>query len=193
LVIAQLTGSIVEAAAGRIVLDVAGVGYELLVPATQFGDASNSKVLTVFTVLIVREDAHTLFGFEDRISKSLFLQLNSVTGVGPKSALAVLSQLGADDISRAITSGNDAIFKSVSGIGPKTAKLICITLAGKVHRSLVDPTNSDASVVEALVGLGWQEAIADKAVAEVLASNPDLNSSALLKIVLASASSAKVQ
>jgi Holliday junction DNA helicase RuvA len=192
-VIAQLTGSIVEAAAGRIVLDVAGVGYELLVPATQFGDVRNSQVLTVFTVLIVREDSHTLFGFEDRISKALFLQLNSVTGVGPKSALAVLSQLGADDISRAITSGNDAIFKSVSGIGPKTAKLICITLAGKVQRSLVDATTSDASVVEALVGLGWQEAIAVKAVSEALANNPDLNSSALLKIVLASASSAKVQ
>lgn len=131
--IAQLTGSIVEANTGRVVLDVAGVGYELLVPATQFDDVRNSQTLTVFTVLIVREDSHTLFGFEDRISKSLFLQLNSVTGVGPKSALAVLSQLSADDISRAITSGNDAIFKSVSGIGPKTAKLICITLAGKVQ------------------------------------------------------------
>ena len=174
-------------------LDIAGVGYEVLIAATSFSEVRLNQTATIFTVLIVREDSQTLFGFEDRIAKSLFLQLNSVTGVGPKSALAVLSQLSADDIARAISSGNDAVFKRVTGIGPKTAKLICITLAGKVQRSIAGPTSSDASVIEALVGLGWQEAVADKAVADVLAENPGLTSSALLKIVLASASSAKVQ
>jgi Holliday junction DNA helicase RuvA len=131
----------------------------------------------LFTAMVVREDAMTLFGFQTALEQELFDLLRSVTGVGPKSALAILGALTTAEIASAVALDNDAAFKAVSGIGPKTAKLITVTLAGKLsHLVLVaqsDVANVEtdfASVVEALVSLGWPERSAQEAVKQVSTS-----------------------
>lgn len=190
--IVQLTGRIAEAGIGRFVIDVNGVGYELSTPARQFSGIKVGDQITAITTLIVREDSHTLFGFEDSASKQLFTQLHSVSGVGPKSALAVLSHWEPEVIANAIAEGQDKVFSAVTGIGPKTAKLICVTLAGKVSIAGSSGNIEIDSVVSALTSLGWNELTAAKTAKMLLAENPNLSAAQVLKAALASVSSAKL-
>ena len=190
--IVQLTGKILESSIGRLVIDVNGVGYELITPAKQFAGLRIGDVVTAKTALVIREDAHTLFGFEDAASKQLFASLHSVSGVGPKSAIAVLSHWDAEVIAEAIADGNDKVFSAVSGIGPKTAKLICVTLAGKISATSAGASPIANDVIKALVGLGWNEAAAAKTVKASLEELPGMSAAELLKASLASVSTAKV-
>ncbi|MFM7029499.1 MAG: Holliday junction branch migration protein RuvA [Micrococcales bacterium] len=176
--IASLTGLIQRVGAGFVVLDVGGVGYQVFVPTGTAGSLHIGDGVLLHTALIVREDAFILFGFTDAEELELFDLLRSVTGVGPKLAMAIISQSSVGAIRDAVLTENDATFKSVSGIGPKTAKLIVVTLAGKLsgfrvsqetkarQTSRIDLT----AVVEALQGLGWAERQAAEAVREVAES-----------------------
>lgn len=167
-----------SAVGGNVVLEVGGIGYAVQVTpehalALRVGDQA-----FVHTSFIVREDSMSLFGFETREQLAVFELLTGVTGVGPKSALGVLSVLGPGQIATAVAAEDDAVFRKVSGIGPKTAKLIVVSLAGKLiahaepaARTAATPTGDQ--VVVALVGLGWSEKIAADAVANVVSSNPD--------------------
>lgn len=164
--IASLRGTIVSLNQSATVIDVAGVGYLTHITTTTSAQLKLGSDAQLFTTLVVREDALTLYGFLNQNELSAFELLRSVTGVGPKSALAILSALSIDDIGSAVASENDAVFKSVSGIGPKTAKLIVVTLAGKLSSSgkTAIQTTHNAGVVSALVGLGWAERLAVDAV-----------------------------
>jgi Holliday junction DNA helicase RuvA len=155
---------------------VNGVGYLLNVTSTTAAGQEIGAEASLLTTLVVREDAMTLYGFLTALEQELFDLLRSVTGVGPKSALAILGSLSTADIASAVALDNDAAFKAVSGIGPKTAKLITVTLAGKLSHLVlaksdaVEPNETDyGSVVEALVSLGWPEKSAQDAVREVAA------------------------
>lgn len=133
---------------------------------------SAGQELSLFTAFIVREDAFTIFGFRTEDELQTFDLLRSVTGVGPKSALSIIHQLGVDALSDAVANENDAAFKSVSGIGPKTAKLLVVTLAGKlVGSGKYKPTTDDSDIVSALVGLGYQTKIAQDAVSNARKSD----------------------
>ena len=172
--IASLTGLVQRVGTGFVVLDVNGVGYQVFVSALTSQGLHSGDAVTLQTALIVREDAFTLFGFETLEELELFDLLRSVTGVGPKSALAILSQLSAGSIRDAVLSENDATFRAVSGIGPKTAKLITVTLAGKLAGMPVVAPPARAgvksvdlsTVIQALQGLGWPERSAADAVRE---------------------------
>ncbi|MET0480458.1 MAG: Holliday junction branch migration protein RuvA [Mycetocola sp.] len=176
--ISSVRGTVLSAVGGNVVLEVGGIGYAVQVTpehalALRVGDQA-----FVHTSFIVREDSMSLFGFETREQLSVFELLTGVTGVGPKSALGVLSVLGPGQIATAVATEDDAVFRKVSGIGPKTAKLIVVSLAGKLiahaepaARAAVPPTGDQ--VVVALVGLGWSEKVAVDAVANVISSNPD--------------------
>jgi Holliday junction DNA helicase RuvA len=173
-VIASLRGTVSAKTANQLVIDVNGVGYLVHVTPKTSSRFTIASQCDVFTVMIVREDSMTLFGFETSLEQELFDLLRSVTGVGPKSALAILGTLSTAEIASAVALDNDSAFKAVSGIGPKTAKLITVTLAGKLsHLVLVDQAHEDSnetnfgSVVEALVSLGWPERSAQEAVREV--------------------------
>ena len=128
------------------------------------------------TALIVREDELALYGFSDENGRELFDLLRGVSGVGPKSAMAVLGTLSPSEISDAVAREDDAVFRKVSGIGPKTAKLIIISLAGKVHvspsgkRSGTAAASITDNVVAALVSLGWSERVALSAVDDAMAN-----------------------
>ena len=130
--ISSLRGRAVHVDTDSLVVEVGGVGLTVAVTphvahATNVGDEVH-----LHTNLIVREDALSLFGFESRDELIVFTQLLSVTGVGPKSALGVLAALSVAQIAEAVGADDDAPFRRVSGIGPKTAKLIVVQLAGKV-------------------------------------------------------------
>lgn len=173
--IASIRGILGAKTSGQLVVDVNGVGYLLHVTPGTAAKFSVGEETALFTAMIVREDAMTLFGFVSSLEQELFDLLRSVTGVGPKSALAILGALSAGEIASAVALDNDAVFKSVSGIGPKTAKLITVTLAGKLSHLVLEnqdtkPANATdfSSVIDALMSLGWAERAAQDAVREAV-------------------------
>jgi holliday junction DNA helicase RuvA len=190
-VIASLTGEVQSSSNGLLVIDVAGVGYLVHTSSKTSASISRGEQLTIFTSLVVREDALTLFGFLDPAELEVFELLRSVNGVGPKSALAILGELSVDQISSAVASESDSTFKAVSGIGAKTAKLITLTLAGKLDASSTGGVGGLISeeTVSALVGLGWSEKQSREALAR--SSKPGMSSEELLKAALKSLASSR--
>lgn len=193
--IASLRGTVLLTERGAIVLEVGGVGLRVEVTPLCASRSSEQATVSLFTQLVVREDSLTLYGFETQLESEVFSVLLSVSGVGPRSALGILSAMGPTAIAQAVQADDEKPFKQVPGIGPKTAKLIVVTLAGKLNRVAVDddpmlgdsaaPSTAATDVVQALVGLGWAESAASDAVRAAQhagASNdePELLKSALL-------------
>ena len=193
--IASLRGTVLAVRENTCIVDVNGVGYAVNVtPAHKFSVTIGAEH-SFLTSLIVREDSLTLFGFENPESLELFEQLLSVSGVGPRSALAVLAEMSPAEILTAVVNEDDSAFKKVSGVGPKTAKLIIVQLAGKLTALAHSETISHAaptvspislSVVQALVGLGWNEKVAREAVDSLDSSSPAATTASILKEALAS-------
>lgn len=193
--ISSLRGRVLAAAGNSLVIDVGGVGFQVnttpaLVLAARVGDE-----LAVHTALVVREDSLTVFGFGSRDELEVFELLIGVTGVGPKSALGVLSALSPEQVADAVHREDDAAFRKVSGIGPKTAKLITVSLAGKLVAPAARPANAPVaaggvadSVLAALTGLGWSEKVAGEALDETILAVSEVEASsvpALLRLTLA--------
>lgn len=169
--ISSLRGSVLVADS-QAVIDVNGVGYGVAITPACASSLTPGEHVQLHTHLVVREDSLSLFGFLTREELTVFESLIGVTGVGPRSALAVLSSLTPAAVFTAVVNEDDAAFRSVSGIGPKTAKLIIVQLAGKVAAvadALPAAKTSDviASVISALVGLGWPERVARDAVSSL--------------------------
>lgn len=193
--ISSVHGTVLHAGTDVVEVLVGGMGFTVAVTPDVARTARVGDAIELHTTLIVREDALSLFGFADRAESALFGVLLGVTGVGPKSALGVIATLGVDQIAQAVADDDDAPFRRVSGIGPKTAKLIVVQLAGKLAppSATASPSSgaSDpvpAQVVAALVGLGWSERVAAEAVTTVAADVPPADAAkvpALLRHVLA--------
>ncbi len=173
--ISSVRGTAVHVDADSVVVEVGGVGLSIAVTSQVAHATHVGQAILLHTSLIVREDALSLFGFETRDELQVFTQLLGVTGVGPKSALGILSTLTVPQIAEAVAADDDAPFRRVSGIGPKTAKLIVVQLAGKIHAPHAGaPTRSgspalvSAQVIQALVGLGWSERVATEALESVV-------------------------
>ncbi len=187
--ISSLHGVVLHATADQVVLEVGGVGFSVAVPSDVAHTATIGSQLRLHTNLVVREDALSLYGFAERDELEIFGLLISVTGVGPKSALGVLSHLTVDQIAEAVTAEDDAPFRRVSGIGPKTAKLIVVQLAGKVHATAPAATTPTAAatvvdqVAAALVGLGWSEKVAAEAAAQTAAEATDAERAAVAPLL----------
>ncbi|MDI9890444.1 Holliday junction branch migration protein RuvA [Microbacterium sp. IEGM 1404] len=193
--ISSLQGVAAHVGDDAIVVVVGGVGLSVAVTPQVARTTHVGAQVHLHTHLVVREDALSLFGFEMREELTVFTQLIGVTGVGPKSAMGVLSSLTVPQIAQAVTDDDDAPFKRVSGIGPKTAKLIVVQLAGKLA---VPATQAPAAVAphgqvplqvtQALIGLGWSERVAAEAVASVAENAADADRAsvqALLRLTLA--------
>jgi Holliday junction DNA helicase RuvA len=193
-VIAHLRGSVLSRKAGQLVIDCGGVGYSVNVTPDLYQLSFTQQELSLHTAHIIREDAQMLFGFQTEEELEGFNLLCSVSGVGPKSALSVLAHLGVDGIAKAVATADDSMFKAVTGIGPKTAKLIVLSLTGKlvsVEGEAKSSGSSESSVIAALVGLGYQEKFARTAVEAALKSNPASSESELLKLSLSNLSSGR--
>jgi holliday junction DNA helicase RuvA len=193
--ISSVRGTVVHVDTDSVVVEVGGVGLTVAVTAQVARATHVGQATILHTSLIVREDALSLFGFETREELQVFTQLLGVTGVGPKSALGILSTLTVPQIADAVAADDDAPFRRVSGIGPKTAKLIVVQLAGKIQASTATATARGASspavsaqVIQALIGLGWSERTAAEALESVIgdAGQADRTSvPALLRLTLA--------
>src|SRR5215510_9776652 len=121
--IGRLTGTLAEKAPPQVLLDVGGVGYELDVPmSTFYGLPAAGEAVTLYTHLVVREDAHTLYGFASLEERSAFRQLIRISGIGARTALAVLSGLSVSDLARAVTLQDSGRLTRIPGIGKKTAE-----------------------------------------------------------------------
>lgn len=176
------------------VIEVGGVGFDVTLTPAHTLSLRVGHEASVVTSLIVREDSLSLFGFVDHDSLDLFTLLTGVTGVGPKSAMGVLAELSPAQIAIAVAQENDAVFRKVSGIGPKTAKLIVLSLAGKVALYAAAPpvakqieTSVRDDVLAALVGLGWNDKAAEAGLDAVLlhaADDEAASVQALLRLAL---------
>lgn len=191
--IAQLSGSVLRRKAGQLVIEVNGVGYLVSVTPEVYQSSFSQSTLSLHIAHIIREDSQTLYGFLTEEELDTFALLCSVSGVGPKSAMSVLAQLGVSGVAAAVSGTDDTMFRSVTGVGPKTAKLIVLSLTGKLvpDISLSTSTNAGSSVVTALVGLGYQDKSARSAVENLVKADPSLTESELLKQALATLSSGR--
>ena len=190
--IARLTGKLAETTAEGAVIDVGGVGYQLLCSARTLDalGAVGSDVL-VLTELQVREDAWTLFGFGSPHERDTFRALTSVQGVGGRLALAILPALSPDELSRAISQGDKAMIGRANGVGPKLAARIANELQGKLGApglggSAPAPRGgSAADALSALANLGFKPADASAAVNAALDEiGPDATLDALVRLAL---------
>lgn len=170
--IARLRGEVVERSAGRLVVDVNGVGYEVFVP-TRVGEAARDQV-TLLVHTSVREDAITLFGFATNDEKNCFEALIGVSGIGPKLGLACLSGLDAPALARAVNAGDVRALSQVSGIGKKTAERMVLELKGKLSAAEVDGVGPgvvvkpvDDSLPLALAQLGYKRSEIDLALSHL--------------------------
>lgn len=196
--ISALRGQVLTCSNQQVVVDVSGVGYQVFVTAATANHLSVGDSVFFHTTLVVREDSMTIFGFTDESELVLFDLLRSVSGVGPKSALSILSTLSVGQVKDAVSTENDSAFKAVSGIGPKTAKLIVVALGGKLGSvtslgSATETASPDlTAVISALQGLGWPERQAIEAVkiaAAQIGGNPSAD--AVLRFALASLGAGK--
>jgi Holliday junction DNA helicase RuvA len=171
-------GALVERQPTRIVISCGGVGYDVAIPLSTFDHLPpEGQTCRILTRLIVREDAHLLFGFATREERALFDLLLAVTRVGPKLALAILSGLSVPQIRRAIAFQDSGMLASISGVGKKTAERIVVELKDKIERGDSDdgwlPARGGAGgvldeSVAALVALGYTRGEAQEAVARVV-------------------------
>jgi Holliday junction DNA helicase RuvA len=166
--IARLTGTVLDLGADSLVVDVGGVGYLVHAPVSVLAAARVGAEVTLHTHLVVREDSMTLYGFLDAHEGRLFQTLTSVSGVGPKVGLALLSIMDADELSFAIASGNAASLARATGVGQKLAARVVVELKDKMTSAAAPSTTpgvESEEIVAALMALGYTQAEATDAVA----------------------------
>lgn len=161
--IGRLAGTIVAKSPPQLLLDVAGVGYEVDVPMSSFYDLpALGEQVTLLTHFVVREDAQLLFGFLTESERQTFRLLVKISGIGPRTALSILSGLSVDDIAQAVALQESGRLVKVPGIGKKTAERLLLELKGKLGdavgaKTTGMQTNAQGDIVQALVALGYSE------------------------------------
>ena len=184
--IAQLTGTLIDASFTEAIIDVNGVGYQVLIPMSTFDKlprVDEKKSVTLLTWLQVREDALTLFGFATRQERDVFLLLITVNGIGAKTALNILSCMNVVSFCQAVASGDLKSLKKISGVGPKSAERILVELRDKIQKIAPEttfggavPSKVDKAVEDAILALGqlgFQGPKFQKLVADVAAEIPE--------------------
>lgn len=158
--ISTLRGEILEVNTDNLVVNLGGLGLRVFVPTSVRQNVNSGELVLLHTHLVVREDALTLYGFNMREERDFFLILLGVDGIGPRTALAVLSTLSLDIIRQAVSNGQSEVFCRVSGIGKKTAQKMLIHLEDKVGtisrvEQLASLTELETELIGALTGLGY--------------------------------------
>lgn len=184
--IGRLSGVIAEKAPPQVVIDVAGVGYEVDVPmSTFFNLGALGERAVLLTHLSVREDAHQLFGFLTHEERATFRLLIKISGVGPKMALGLLSGLSVAELAQAVSRQETGRLTKVPGIGKKTAERLLLELKGKLGADIALPaavaSDAQADILQALVALGYSE---KDAAASLKALPPDVGVSDGIKLAL---------
>jgi len=188
ILIGRLTGRLVDKSPPQVVLDVQGVGYEVEVPmSTFFNLPTLGEAVTLLIHFVVREDAHVLFGFLSAAERSTFRELVKISGVGPRTALSILSGLSVNELAQAVSRQDGARLVKVPGIGKKTAERLLLELKGKLGTDLSLPASVDAlsdaqaDIVQALQALGYNDR---EAQAALKALPPEVGVSEGIKLAL---------
>jgi len=160
--IGRLTGTLAEKTPPQLLLDVNGVAYEVDVPISSFYNLPNvGEHVTLLTHFVVREDAQVLYGFLTHEERATFRQLVKISGVGPRTALAILSGLSVSELAQAVSLQESGRLVKVPGIGKKTAERLLLELKGKLGADLALPAHADtdaqADILQALVALGYSD------------------------------------
>jgi holliday junction DNA helicase RuvA len=192
--ITHIQGVLEERNPASAVIDCDGVGYLLQISLTTYAQLPEKGICRLFTHLAIREDAHVLYGFFNRDERELFRHLISVSGVGPNTAIAILSGLDPSGVKEVIVSGNVSVLKSIKGVGPKTAERIIVDLRdrlGKVQTGALElalaGNKTHEEALTALVTLGFAKSAAEKAIEKVLKKHgKDLGVSEIVKNALSS-------
>jgi holliday junction DNA helicase RuvA len=162
--IGRLTGLLAEKSPPQVLIDVQGVGYEVDVPMSSFYNLpALGEPVTLLIHQVVREDAHLLYGFLSHEERATFRELVKISGVGPRTALSILSGLSVADLAAAVSRQEGGRLQKVPGIGKKTAERLLLELKGKLAPDLGQPSggmvvsDAQADIVQALMALGYSE------------------------------------
>ena len=198
--IESLNGEVISIGLDHAVIECAGVGYRFLATPPTLGRLTRGETRRVLTSMVVKDDGVTLYGFADADARTMFHKLQTVTGLGPKLALASLAVFEPGELATRIQASDAKAVQSIPGVGKKMAERIVLELKDKVEGLAAVPAGGDAAVgaaqpaagssyaaeqvVEALVGLGFAERAARPVVDTLAADNPDQATSALLRAAL---------
>jgi Holliday junction DNA helicase RuvA len=172
--IGHLNGRLIEKNPTELVIECAGVGYEVKISLHTYSAIGSDESVRVFTKLIVRDDAHVLYGFASKDEREMFNLLISVSGIGPNTAMLMLSSLVPEEIAFAIQSDDVRTIQSIKGIGAKTAQRVIIDLKDKMLKIVLDTENifnsnntNKFDALTALVSLGFDRRAAEKALDKI--------------------------
>lgn len=181
--IAYLDGKFVYKSPAMVYVDVNGVGYEVQISLNTFSKIQNLDKGVLHTSLLIREDAHILFGFYEKAEKEMFLHLISVSGIGATTARMMLSYMKPEEVAKAIVTGDSHTLEGVKGIGKKTAERLVLELRDKLAKhpveSNISPLKNNtlhSDALNALMALGIARNTADQAIQRVTQSDPSITS-----------------
>ncbi|MDN5917169.1 MAG: Holliday junction branch migration protein RuvA [Pseudonocardia sp.] len=193
----SVRGTVLEIGLDHAVVEVGGVGLAVYATPNTLAGLRRGEQARLATLLIVREESLTLFGFADAEERELFTLLQTVSGIGPRLALATIAVLEPDTLRRALADGDLATLTRIPGVGRKSAERLVLELrdkvtapapvaAGGIAAAPTPVLGQREQVVEALVGLGFTARPAEQAVDAVLAATPDVDAAGLLRTALSS-------
>lgn len=190
--IAFVKGHLALKSPTQVIIETGGIGYEINISLNTFSAIGDQSDVQLHTILLVKEDSHTLYGFWTLEEKQMFSFLISVSGVGPNTARVILSSLQPQDVSNHILSGNVAAFNAVKGIGPKTAKRIILDLQDKLTKKGLVATSSATETslqiheeaISALMALGFPRPSISKALKTVASNGTAKNVEEVIKEAL---------
>lgn len=189
--IAYLKGDFVHKSPAVVQVEVNGVGYEVQISLNTYSKIQNLDKGILHTSLLIREDAHILYGFFDLAEKEIFQQLISVSGIGSSTARVMLSYMKPDELAKAIVTGDTKTLEGVKGIGKKTAERMVLELRDKLAKQPLElnisPLKNNTlqqDALNALTALGINRIAAGQAVEKTMAANPNLSVEELIKKAL---------
>jgi len=196
--IAYLKGRLVVKEPTHLIIDVNGVGYWVNIALTTYATVKDKENITILTYLHIKEDAHTLYGFSAESEKQMFLNLISISGVGPSTGLMIQSSLSAAEIQQAILTEDVKTIQSVKGIGGKTAQRIILELKDKIKKDGLIPASEELSgtshntlrveALSALITLGIKKPAAEKSIDAILKNSGNkITLEELIKLALKNA------
>ena len=187
-----IKGKNIEISPTKLIVDVNGVGYEILISLRTYSKIKNIDKVNIFTHLNVKEDSHTLYGFYNKKERKTFLDLISISGVGPSTAIVVLSSLSASELKKAIIESDVNKIKSVKGIGLKTAERIILELKDKISKQDIEDIKFVQSfdntirneALSALSSLGISKNVVERHIDNILEKNINITLEELIREVL---------
>ena len=190
--ISFIKGKNIEISPTKLIVDVNGVGYEILISLRTYSKIKNIDKVNIFTHLNVKEDSHILYGFYNKKERKTFLDLISISGVGPSTAIVILSSLSASELKKAIIESDVNKIKSVKGIGLKTAERIILELKDKISKEDIDDIKFVESfdntirneALSALSSLGISKNVVERHIDNILEKNINITLEELIREVL---------